>query len=64
MKDLDSKYMELKNLEISIEQTRNKLHFTLMNSLDPLNDDVLYLSKTLDKMISRCTALKLELENR
>ncbi|NLM42724.1 MAG: Spo0E family sporulation regulatory protein-aspartic acid phosphatase [Clostridiales bacterium] len=63
MNNLDEKYRELKKLELSIEEIRNKLHHMLMNSIDPLDDDVLALSKTLDKMISRYTTLKMELKD-
>jgi len=63
MKNIDVKYKELKSLEISIDRMRDKLHSKLMKTLDPLNDEVLALSKELDVVISKYTALKLELKD-
>jgi len=59
----DDKYKELKSLEIAIDQMRDKLHNMMMNTLDPLNDEVLALSRELDEIIHRYTALKMELKD-
>lgn len=62
MKNIDVKYKELRKLEVTIEKMRDKLNSTLMKTLDPLNDEVLALSKELDEIICKYTALKLELK--
>jgi hypothetical protein len=63
LNSLDDKYKELKSLEIAIDQMRDKLHNMMMNTLDPLNDEVLALSRELDEIIHRYTALKMELKD-
>lgn len=63
LNSLDDKYKELKSLEIAMNQMRDKLHNMMMNTLDPLNDEVLALSRELDEIIHRYTALKMELKD-
>jgi len=63
LNSLNDKYKELKELEASIDRIRDKLYSMLINTIDPLNDEVLVLSKELDEIIGRYTALKKELKD-
>lgn len=63
LNNLDEKYKKLKNLESTINLMRDRLHKKLMDNLDPLNDEVLALSKELDVIICEYTILKMELKD-
>ena len=60
----NKKYIELSELKGTIAEMRDKLNALICKNTDPLGDDVLGLSKELDKVIQRYTDLEMELKSK
>ena len=61
---INEKYDELAQLKVTIEETRDKLNDLVSVKQNHLSEDILDLSRKLDRMIYRYMALEKELESK